>query len=159
MVSCARWPLITGHLVRLIIICAINVFVKKNLFAGVMIFETLSLRLPFDGASTVDLVRAILNDPPNMSLLPEGVYSPDIYEVIEGMKAFNGLCFLCDECLVLCCRMLDERSKIEIHCSRCLKTSIYARKGQYANFSFATLSLSSYHDRWLLFLVSTDRNI
>jgi predicted methyltransferase len=49
-----------------------------------MIFETLSLRLPFDGISTVDLVRAILHDPPNMSLLPEGVYSPEIYEVIEG---------------------------------------------------------------------------
>ena len=32
----------------------------------------------------MDLVRAILNDPPSMSLLPVGVYSPEINEVIEG---------------------------------------------------------------------------
>ena len=73
-----------NHLVKQSTFLCTHVMYVNPLPQGVLIFEALSLRLPFDGASTVDLVRAILNDPPSMSLLPEGVYSPEINEVIEG---------------------------------------------------------------------------
>ena len=44
----------------------------------------LALKLPFDGDSTVALVKSILQDQPNISLIPPNYYSPEIFVPLEG---------------------------------------------------------------------------
>ena len=48
----------------------------------------LALKLPFDGDSTVALVKSILQDQPNISLIPPNYYSPEIFVPLEGNIVF-----------------------------------------------------------------------
>lgn len=44
----------------------------------------LALKLPFDGDTTVALVKSILQDQPDLSLIPPNYYSSEIFIVLEG---------------------------------------------------------------------------
>lgn len=44
----------------------------------------MSLRLPFQGESTVALVKSILQDPLQLSNIPNN-YSPDLISTLEGL--------------------------------------------------------------------------
>lgn len=52
---------------------------------GVCFFELLALKLPFDGDTTVALVKSILQDQPDLSLIPANYYSPEIFVPLEGL--------------------------------------------------------------------------
>lgn len=52
---------------------------------GVCLFEMLALKLPFDGDTTVALVKSILQDQPDLSLIPPNFYSPEIFIPLEGL--------------------------------------------------------------------------
>jgi hypothetical protein len=46
----------------------------------------LALKLPFDGDTTVALVRSILQDQPDLSLIPLNNYSLEILIPLEGLS-------------------------------------------------------------------------
>lgn len=50
---------------------------------GVCLYELLTLKLPFQGESTVALVKSILQDPPSVANIP-ATYSPDLTTAVEG---------------------------------------------------------------------------
>lgn len=56
-----------------------------TMWLGVCFFELLSLKLPFDGDTTVALVKSILQDQPDLSLIPANFYSPEIFVPLEGL--------------------------------------------------------------------------
>lgn len=52
---------------------------------GVCFFELLALKLPFDGDTTVALVKSILQDQPDLALIPANFYSSEIFLPLEGL--------------------------------------------------------------------------
>jgi hypothetical protein len=53
---------------------------------GVCFFEMLALKLPFDGDTTVALVKSILQDQPDLSIVASNNYSPEILVPLEGLS-------------------------------------------------------------------------
>mmetsp|Transcript_23197 Transcript_23197/g.34028 ORF Transcript_23197/g.34028 Transcript_23197/m.34028 type:complete len:974 (+) Transcript_23197:241-3162(+) len=62
-----------------------SVLASDNWALGVVLFEMLTLQLPFDGVTTVDLVRSILHEPPRRHLIPQKHYTNDVVHLIDGL--------------------------------------------------------------------------
>jgi hypothetical protein len=56
---------------------------------GVCLFELISLSLPFNGDTTVALVRSILQEPPHLADIPS-IYSTELVNAIEGSSSLSG---------------------------------------------------------------------
>ena len=66
---------------------------------GVCFFELLALKLPFDGDTTVALVKSILQDQPDLALIPTNFYSPEIFLPLEGLTLLPDLMTSAQDCL------------------------------------------------------------
>lgn len=60
-------------------------FHVDNWSLGCVLFELLALQLPFDGEDTVSLVKSILNDNCDLSLIPKNIYTADLLHIVEGL--------------------------------------------------------------------------